>query len=124
MKVPGTVIGLKSVEVDGGEYEPFCDLICGIVKKTALKKGSRRDDRTYVYNNSDLKLTYIDSGYNDKFRVEIHKSVWNEIPADINPFMVNEGTEWNLVFELQDSSSKRLQFHLPGWWVNLVIMNE
>ena len=116
--IPETITK-RSMSVAGTPYEEYCCRINSAVKKYALKYGAESGEK-YVYEDGKVRFTYIDSPYgNDKYRVDIARSVWDDLPDDIDPFMVNEGGRWNTVYQFQ-SGRDVLTFHLPGSWTDTV----
>lgn len=121
---PGIVADLKSMPIRNTPFTDYCELINSIVLKMASTRGKRKfiniATTAYVYEDGYVKLTYIDSEYgNDKYCVEINRSIWDDIPEGINPFLVNEGSDYNLVYEYI-LSREQLLFHLPGNWLDFV----
>ena len=124
LNIPGIVAGLKTMQISETPFTGYCELINSIVMKMASAKGKRIfidvANTAYVYEDGNVRFTYIDSDYgNDKYRVEVNRSVWDDIPEGINPFMVNEGSDYNYVYEYM-VSREILMFHLPGNWLDFV----
>lgn len=119
LKSPGLVAIPDTLNVDGTPYYDYCSYINKIILDTAVRRGAQTYDG-YIYMDNCVRFLYIDSDYgNDKYCIEVNRSVWDDIPSNINPFMVNEGGVWNLVYEYQDCRDVLL-FHIPGSWVNIL----
>ena len=65
-------------------------------------------------------LIYDDSDYGiAKYKIDIHRSVWDSISEGINPLMVNEGGAWNWVYYYSESREE-LSLYIPGEWDEIV----
>lgn len=126
MIIPG-LVACRSLEVSGTVYWDYCHCVNRVAGENALRRGQRVSElyRTkYVFQDRTFRFTYIVSEYgNEKFRVEVHRSAWDKLPPDVNPLMVNDGTEWNYVYDYSDSRDT-LTFHLPGSWFELLANYE
>ena len=126
MKVP-EIITMRSLKI-GLEYAEYCALINTVIRETTITKGAWRPDKTwsgdvYVYQDANVKMSFRNSTYgNDHYLLEVHRSVWNDLPGSVNPFMINEGGPWNFVYHFQDGRQVLL-FHLPGQWFNVLVQN-
>lgn len=126
MIIPGSVV-IHSLEVSGTAYWDYCHYINRVAGENAVMRGQRVPEpygTKYLFQDQVFRFTYIVSEYgNEKFRVEVHRSAWDKLPSDVNPLMVNDGTEWNYVYDYSDSRDT-LTFHLPGSWFELLVNYE
>lgn len=126
MIIPG-LVAARSLEVSGTAYWNYCRYVNRIASENAIMRGQCIPERygtKHKFQDRVFRFTFIISDYgSEKFRVEVHRSVWNELPPDVNPLMVNEGTEWNYVYDYADADDT-LTFHLPGSWSELLANYE
>ena len=119
MNKPDIVAGLKPLYVNGTDYKDYCDFINHVVRWTAVGKGYWRGD-TIIFQDESIRFIYVDNEYgNDKYTVEINREIWNEIPDDIDPQVVNFGGKWNCVYQFMDGRDALL-WHIPGNWFRLL----
>lgn len=119
MNYPG-IVTIASKNVNASDYEEFCIWLNQEIKSRAVGKNMPDDDRTYIYNDSKIKCTYVASAYgNENYYLEVSADVWNEIPEGVNPALVqDEG--WNLVYAYLDGIDRQMiRQHIPGDWNKL-----
>ena len=127
MNIP-IVLGLKSLRVEGTAQESSVKAIDEIIRKTALKKGhevpgTNRYETVYEYADDRFKMRFRGNSFyeNYNYSLEVNEKVWDAIPEDINPFMINEGTIWNHVYMAQESPDRTVVINnLPGYWTDLL----
>ena len=121
MKIPGLVI--PPVYKADGRYRKYCNYLNEIVQSTAQRNGKhdyKSGKDIYVYKDKYVKFTYIESGYSDEYLIEINRRAWDDLPSNVNHFLINEGGSWNYVYGCNDDGDPRLKFHIPGDWLDIV----
>lgn len=121
---------MNNLRVNDTDYEEYADYINEIVRYITTEYGteSRCDNPVgirYYYSDEYFKLIYLNSYYgNDNFQVHVSEKYWSDIPAGINPMIVNEDG-WNCVYQAISAVDRKvITFHVPGQWIELLDYDE
>jgi len=119
MTAPG-IITITSKDIKPFDFKDYCTWLNQEIKSRAVGKHDLVRNKTYVYNDSKIKCTYVASAYgNENYYLEVNPQVWNDIPPEVNPDLVQEDG-WNLVYAyLNGTDRKLIRQHIPGNWKEL-----